>query len=70
MEYSLISCFVHMTTQVLDEGKVVEFDEPCILLQDAGGLFSKMVSETGSAESVKLIATARRGKHVQLRGLP
>ncbi|KAJ8030792.1 hypothetical protein HOLleu_27302 [Holothuria leucospilota] len=44
---------------VLDEGRIIEFDEPYILLQDTSGMFSRMVAETGMAESAKLTAVAK-----------
>ncbi|XP_033100013.1 multidrug resistance-associated protein 4-like [Anneissia japonica] len=44
---------------ILDQGKIAEFDEPFVLLQKEDGLLTKMVSESGRAEAVKLIAIAR-----------
>lgn len=46
--------------QVLDEGRIVEFDEPYTLLQDESGMLSSMVAETGNQESIKLTAIAKQ----------
>ncbi|XP_022093416.1 multidrug resistance-associated protein 4-like isoform X2 [Acanthaster planci] len=40
---------------VLDEGCLIEFDEPYILLQKEDSAFTRMVQETGKAETVKLL---------------
>lgn len=45
--------------QVLDEGRIIEFDEPYLLLQDGKGLLLSMVEETGSQEAAKLVAIAK-----------
>ncbi len=45
---------------VMDDGVVVAFDEPLTLLADENGIFSKLVSQTGFAESTKLCAMAQR----------
>ncbi|PIK47382.1 putative multidrug resistance-associated protein 4 isoform X3 [Apostichopus japonicus] len=45
---------------VLDEGRIVEFDEPYTLLQDESGMLSSMVAETGNQESTKLTAIAKQ----------
>ncbi|XP_038070620.1 multidrug resistance-associated protein 4-like [Patiria miniata] len=44
---------------VLDAGRLIEFDEPYILLQKEDGIFMNMVQETGKAETAKLLEVAR-----------
>ncbi|XP_022093403.1 LOW QUALITY PROTEIN: multidrug resistance-associated protein 4-like [Acanthaster planci] len=44
---------------VLDAGRLIEFDEPYILLQKEGGAFTEMVKEMGKAEMAKLQEVAR-----------
>ncbi len=44
---------------MLDHGKIVEFDEPYILLQKEDGFLTKMVLETGKTEAGKLIEIAK-----------
>lgn len=39
---------------VLQEGKLIEFEEPALLLRNKESMFSKLVSETGAA-SAKLL---------------
>ena len=46
--------------QVLDEGKLVEFDEPFLLLQNEDSLFSKMVEHTSKHLSTNLYDVARQ----------
>jgi len=45
---------------VLDEGKLVEFDEPFLLLQNEDSLFSKMVEHTSKHLSTNLYDVARQ----------
>uniref|UniRef100_A0A8D0H493 Multidrug resistance-associated protein 4 n=1 Tax=Sphenodon punctatus TaxID=8508 RepID=A0A8D0H493_SPHPU len=45
---------------VLDEGRLKEYDEPYILLQEKESLFYKMVQQVGKAEAASLIETAKR----------
>ncbi|XP_068702097.1 ATP-binding cassette sub-family C member 4-like isoform X3 [Montipora foliosa] len=45
---------------VLDEGKLVEFSEPYLLLQNKGGLFCKMVAHTSKHLATKLHDVARQ----------
>ena len=45
--------------QVLVEGKIKEFDEPYMLLQDENTYFSKMVEQTGKSESEDLLEIAK-----------
>ncbi|XP_030838051.1 multidrug resistance-associated protein 4 isoform X2 [Strongylocentrotus purpuratus] len=46
---------------VLDQGRIIEFDEPYVLLKDEKSLFGSMVVETGKSEAAKLLAVARAG---------
>ncbi|XP_061925145.1 ATP-binding cassette sub-family C member 4-like [Entelurus aequoreus] len=43
---------------VLDAGKVQEYDEPYVLLQNEDGLFYQMVQQTGRVEAASLLNTA------------
>ncbi|XP_022093427.1 multidrug resistance-associated protein 4-like [Acanthaster planci] len=43
---------------VLDAGRLIEFDEPYILLQKEDSAFTRMVQETGKAEMAKLLQIA------------
>ncbi|XP_072034829.1 ATP-binding cassette sub-family C member 4-like [Amphiura filiformis] len=45
---------------VLDHGKIMEFDEPYILLQKEDGFLTKMVLEAGKTEAGKLIDIAKK----------
>uniref|UniRef100_A0A8C8S3K0 Multidrug resistance-associated protein 4 n=1 Tax=Pelusios castaneus TaxID=367368 RepID=A0A8C8S3K0_9SAUR len=45
---------------VLDGGRLKEFDEPYILLQEKESLFYKMVQQVGKAEGAALIETAKQ----------
>jgi ATP-binding cassette subfamily C (CFTR/MRP) protein 4 len=45
---------------VLDAGKVVEFDEPFILLQQPSSLFRKLVKQTGPQMARQLMAAAQK----------
>ncbi|XP_028291453.1 ATP-binding cassette sub-family C member 4 isoform X2 [Gouania willdenowi] len=44
---------------VLDAGRIQEYDEPYVLLQNQDGLFYQMVQQTGRAEAVSLLHTAK-----------
>ncbi|XP_030838050.1 multidrug resistance-associated protein 4 [Strongylocentrotus purpuratus] len=46
---------------VLDQGCIIEFDEPYVLLKNGKSLFGSMVVETGKSEAAKLLAVARAG---------
>lgn len=46
---------------MLDQGCIIEFDEPYVLLKDEKSLFGSMVVETGKSEAAKLLAVARAG---------
>uniref|UniRef100_A0AAQ4NUK3 Multidrug resistance-associated protein 4 n=1 Tax=Gasterosteus aculeatus aculeatus TaxID=481459 RepID=A0AAQ4NUK3_GASAC len=45
---------------VLDAGRVQEYDEPYVLLQNQEGLFHQMVEQTGKAEAASLLHTAKQ----------
>ena len=49
-----------LNLQVLDEGKVIEFDEPYLLLQNPESLFYQMVEHTGKSSAAKLNEVARQ----------
>ncbi|XP_038063976.1 multidrug resistance-associated protein 4-like [Patiria miniata] len=50
---------------VLDAGELIEFDQPHTLLQRADSMLSKLVEQTGKAESSDLMEVAR--KHFKIR---
>uniref|UniRef100_A0A665TG51 Multidrug resistance-associated protein 4 n=1 Tax=Echeneis naucrates TaxID=173247 RepID=A0A665TG51_ECHNA len=45
---------------VLDAGRIQEYDEPYVLLQNLNGLFYQMVQQTGRAEAASLLYTAKQ----------
>ncbi|XP_040004307.1 multidrug resistance-associated protein 4-like isoform X3 [Xiphias gladius] len=45
---------------VLDAGRIQEYDEPFVLLQNQDGLFYQMVQQTGRAEAASLLHTAKQ----------
>ncbi|XP_071783118.2 ATP-binding cassette sub-family C member 4-like isoform X1 [Centroberyx gerrardi] len=45
---------------VLDAGRIQEYDEPYVLLQNQDGLFYQMVRQTGRAEAASLLHTAKQ----------
>ena len=49
-----------MYSQLLDEGQLVEFDEPYLLLRNKDGLFSKMVEHTSKHLVTNLYEEARQ----------
>ena len=49
-----------MYSQVLDEGRLVEFDEPYLLLRNKDSLFSKMVEHTSKHLATNLYEEARQ----------
>ena len=46
--------------QVLDAGRIHEYDEPYVLLQDREGIFYKMVQQTGKTEAAALLHSAKQ----------
>lgn len=51
---------LYVWLQVLDAGRVQEYDEPYVLLQNQEGLFHQMVEQTGKAEAASLLHTAKQ----------
>ncbi|XP_016524098.1 multidrug resistance-associated protein 4 isoform X4 [Poecilia formosa] len=45
---------------VLDAGRIQEYDEPYVLLQNQDGLFYQMVQKTGKAEAASLLQVAKQ----------
>ncbi|XP_029980719.1 multidrug resistance-associated protein 4-like isoform X2 [Sphaeramia orbicularis] len=45
---------------VLDAGRIQEYDEPYVLLQNKDGLLYQMVQQTGRAEATSLLHTAKQ----------
>lgn len=45
---------------VLDSGRLKEYDEPYVLLQNRDSLFYKMVQQLGKAEAAALTETAKQ----------
>ncbi|XP_038157102.1 multidrug resistance-associated protein 4-like isoform X2 [Cyprinodon tularosa] len=45
---------------VLDAGRIQDYDEPYILLQNQDGLFYQMLQQTGKAEAASLLQTAKQ----------
>ncbi|XP_054470688.1 ATP-binding cassette sub-family C member 4-like [Anoplopoma fimbria] len=45
---------------VLDAGRIEEYDEPYVLLQNQEGLFYQMVQQTGRAEATSLLHAAKQ----------
>ena len=50
---------------MLDEGRIVEFDEPNELLKKTTGSFRKLVDETGNIEAARLELLAREAKELR-----
>uniref|UniRef100_A0A7N8Y475 Multidrug resistance-associated protein 4 n=1 Tax=Mastacembelus armatus TaxID=205130 RepID=A0A7N8Y475_9TELE len=48
---------------VLDAGRIREYDEPYVLLQNHDGLFYQMVQQTGKAEAASLLHTAKQSSN-------
>lgn len=46
--------------QVLDAGQIHAYAEPYTLLQDQGGIFYKMVQQTGKQEAAALLEAAEQ----------
>ena len=51
-----------MFVQVLDGGRLVEFDRPSVLLSNSDSYFSRMVEQTGptEAEYLRVLANAKQ----------
>lgn len=47
-------------SQVLDAGRIHEYDAPHVLLQNQNGILYKMVQQTGKAEASSLLQTAKQ----------
>ena len=45
--------------QVMDDGKVIEFNAPYLLLQNSASFLSKLVEQTGKAEALHLMEIAK-----------
>ena len=52
--------FFSADQQVLDSGRLEEYDKPYDLLQDRDGLFYKMVQQLGKDEAAALIETGEQ----------
>uniref|UniRef100_A0A8C4INZ7 Multidrug resistance-associated protein 4 n=1 Tax=Dicentrarchus labrax TaxID=13489 RepID=A0A8C4INZ7_DICLA len=48
---------------VLAAGRIQEYDQPYVLLQNQDGLFYQMVQQTGRAEAASLLHTAKQDVH-------
>uniref|UniRef100_A0A3P8UDT2 Multidrug resistance-associated protein 4 n=1 Tax=Amphiprion percula TaxID=161767 RepID=A0A3P8UDT2_AMPPE len=55
---------------VLDAGRIQEYDEPYVLLQNQEGLFYQMVQQTGRAEAASLLHTAKQVTTSTFRNSP
>ena len=49
----------------MDSGRLKEYDEPYVLLQNRDGLFYKMVQQLGKAEAAALTETAKQVSPLQ-----
>lgn len=54
------SHYSSLVIQVLDAGRIHAYDEPHTLLQDADGIFHKMVQQTGKQEAAALMQAAKQ----------
>lgn len=66
----LLSNLFLPTHQVLDLGRLKEYDEPYILLQEQESLFYKMVQQLGKAEALSILETAKQVRHVSFSTPP
>ena len=55
--------FLHL--QVLDQGKIKEFDEPAALLQNPSGHFRRLVDQAGRNEAARLESVAQESKQLR-----
>lgn len=51
---------LYVWLQVLAAGRIQEYDQPYVLLQNQDGLFHQMVQQTGRAEAASLLHTAKQ----------
>lgn len=56
----LLTSLFLLICQVLDSGRLKEYDEPYILLQEKESLFYKMVQQVGKTEAASLTETAKQ----------
>ena len=49
----------------MDQGKIIEFDEPYHLLKDREGYFRKLVDQAGRNEAARLEALAEEAKELR-----
>ena len=68
--YYILSCSHLSLSQVLDAGRLKEFDAPYILLKNPRGLFSQLVEQTGAVEARRLYEIAREKYHEQRPAIP
>ena len=62
-KYKIISgVYMYLLLQVLDNGRVLEFDTPPVLLSNKHSQFSSLVKETGLAEAKHLRMLANDAK--------
>ncbi|XP_069104134.1 ATP-binding cassette sub-family C member 4-like isoform X2 [Argopecten irradians] len=54
---------------VLDEGNIVEFNQPYLLLQNEDGYFYRMVQQTGNTEADHLLEVARDCYQADITGI-
>lgn len=54
--------------KVLDEGRLVEFDEPYLLLQKKNSIFTQMVEQTNANAAAGLYEVARRAYKLRHEG--
>ncbi|XP_033761065.1 multidrug resistance-associated protein 4-like isoform X1 [Pecten maximus] len=54
---------------VLDEGNIVEFNQPYLLLQNEDGYFYRMVQQTGKSEADHLLEVARDCYHADISSI-
>ena len=59
-----------LSPQVLDAGRLKEFEAPYILLRNPRGQFSQLVEQTGPAEARRLYEIAREKYHEQRSAIP
>ena len=77
MLHLLIRCYlpgclhrVSFCHQVLDAGRLKEFETPYVLLKNPRSLFAQLVEQTGPAEARRLYEIAREKYHEQRAAIP